>query len=58
MKTIGRKLYIYWGDQIIAIEKYTKGESVELTKNNPIKLFNIVDILGEKMERIRCSSKR
>jgi len=52
MKFIGRKLYINWGNFVIAIEKLSgiKPEDIGMNKENPIKLYNIYEVLGERVE--------
>lgn len=56
MKMIGRKIYIHWDDHIIALEKYplSRGidpEALKMTDDEKISIFDIVDVLGEKVER-------
>lgn len=55
MNPIGRKLYIDFGDYIIAIEKYTKEYSssmgLELNgQENPSELYDIFDVMGQRLE--------
>jgi hypothetical protein len=52
MATVGRKLYINFGDSVVAIERLSgvKPEDLGLTKEVSTKLVNIVNLMGERIE--------
>lgn len=54
MKLIGRKMYIDFGDYVVAVEKLSKEYSPSLGlsgQENPTELYDIFEAMGERIER-------